>query len=68
MHTRKRSYIVEKRKADITTSSTMCAMFIARYEVTMQTMWFKKIVPYLKVVDTISKPLKIYYNNGLAVF
>ena len=31
-------------------------------------MWLKKFVPSLKVVNSIEKPLKIYYDNQPAVF
>jgi hypothetical protein len=31
-------------------------------------MWIKKFMPRLGVVDTIERPLKIYYGNELAVF
>jgi hypothetical protein len=30
-------------------------------------MWLKKFVPGLNVVDNISKPLKLYYNNKPSV-
>ena len=29
--------------------------------------WLKKFMPGLKVVDDIHKPLKLYYDNNLAV-
>jgi hypothetical protein len=32
-----------------------------------QTMWLKKFVPGLRVVDSIERPLKIYYDYELAV-
>jgi hypothetical protein len=54
-------------KQTITTSSTMYAEFVACYEATGQTEWFKKFVLGLRVVDSIEKPLKIYCDNGPAV-
>jgi hypothetical protein len=32
-----------------------------------QAMWLKKIVPGLRVVDSIERPLKLYCDNELAV-
>jgi hypothetical protein len=41
----------------------MYAEFIACYEATGQTLWLKKFVSSLRVVDNIERPLKIYYDN-----
>jgi hypothetical protein len=54
-------------KQNVMTSSTMYAEFVACYEATEQTMWLKKFVPDLGVVDSIEKPLKLYCDNELAV-
>jgi hypothetical protein len=54
-------------KQTITTSLMMYAEFVAYYEATRQVGWFKKFVSKLRVVDNIEKPLKIYYDNELAV-
>jgi hypothetical protein len=32
-----------------------------------QAMWLKKFMPGLRVVDSIERPLKLYYVNALAV-
>jgi hypothetical protein len=45
----------------------MYAEFVACYEATGQAEWLKKFVPGLRVVDSIEKPLKIYYDNEPAV-
>jgi hypothetical protein len=45
----------------------MYAEFVACYEATGQTEWFKKFVSGLREVDSIEKPLKIYCDNGPAV-
>jgi hypothetical protein len=45
------------------TSSTMYAEFVACYEAMGQTMWLKKFVPGLRVVDSIERPLKLYCDN-----
>jgi hypothetical protein len=54
-------------KQTVITSSTMYAEFVACYKVVGQTMWLKKFVPDLRVVDSIERPLKLYYDNELAV-
>ena len=46
----------------------MYAEFIACFEATGQAIWLKKIIPDLKVVDCIHKPLKMYCDNQPAVF
>jgi len=55
-------------KQSVVASLIMCAEFIACYEATGQAMWLKKFVPGLRVIDSIERPLKIYYDNGPAVF
>jgi hypothetical protein len=50
-------------KQTITTLSMMYAEFVACYEATGQTEWFKKFVPKLRVVDSIENPLKMYCDN-----
>ena len=49
-------------------SCIMYAEFIAAYEATRQVIWSKKLIPDLKVVDCIDKPLKMYCDNQPAVF
>jgi hypothetical protein len=55
-------------KQSIVALSTMYAKFIACYEATEQALWLKKFIPDLKVVDCISRPLKMYCDNESAVF
>jgi hypothetical protein len=45
------------------TSFMMYTEFVACYETTGQTMWLKKFVPSLRVIDSIERPQKLYYNN-----
>jgi hypothetical protein len=54
-------------KQTVTTSSTMYAEFVACYEATGQVNWLQKFIPWLKVVDNIHKPLKLYYDSNPAV-
>ena len=46
----------------------MEAEFVACYEATIQTLWLRNFISGLGVVDTITKPLKIYCDNTAAVF
>ena len=46
----------------------MYAEFVVCYEASGQVTWLKKFVPGLKVVDSIEKPLKLYFDNEPAVF
>ena len=55
-------------KQSITATSTMEAEFVACYEAMIQGCWLRKFVGELKVIDTISKPLRIYCDNSAAVF
>jgi hypothetical protein len=54
-------------KQTVMTSFTMYAEFAACYEVVRLTMWLKKFVPSLRVVDSIERPLKLYCNNEPAI-
>jgi hypothetical protein len=44
-------------------SSMMYVKFVACYEATGQTMWLKKFVPDVRVIDGIERPLKLYCDN-----
>jgi hypothetical protein len=46
----------------------MQAEFVACYKAVEQIMWLKGFIPGLRVVDNISKLLKLYYDNRAAVF
>jgi hypothetical protein len=54
-------------KQTVTTSSMMYVEFVDCYEATEQTIWFMKFIPGLRVVDSIEKSLKIYYDNESSV-
>ena len=45
----------------------MQAEYVACYEATGQAVWLKNFIPWLRVVDNISKPLTLYCNNQPAV-
>jgi hypothetical protein len=55
-------------KQTVTISSTMYADFVACYEAMGQTMWLKKFIPSLRVVDIIERPLKLYCDNEPTIF
>jgi hypothetical protein len=54
-------------KQTVMTSSTIYAKFVACYEVVWQSIWLKKFVPGLRVVDSIERPLKLYCDNESTV-
>jgi hypothetical protein len=54
-------------KQTIITSSTMYVEFVACYEAVGQTIWLKKFVPGLRVIDSIERPLRLYCDNKPAV-
>jgi hypothetical protein len=54
-------------KQTVMTSSTMYAEFVACYEAVGQTMWLKKFVPDIRVVDSIERSLKLYCDNEPAL-
>ena len=41
---------------------------MACFEATIHALWLRNFISGLGVVDTITKPLKIYYDNSIAVF
>nr|XP_033511266.1 secreted RxLR effector protein 161-like [Nicotiana tomentosiformis] len=55
-------------KQTIVTTSTMEAEFIACYEDTSHALWLKKFIFGLKIVDSISRPLRIFCDNSTVVF
>jgi hypothetical protein len=50
-------------KQTVMISFMMYAKFVACYEATRQTMWLKKFMHGLRVVDNIERPLKLYCDN-----
>jgi len=55
-------------KQSVIVVSTMEAKFVACFEATVQANWLQNFISGLGVVDSISKPLKIYCDNSAAVF
>ena len=46
----------------------MQAEFVACYGVATQAIWLKNFISGLLVVDSISRPIKIFCDNNIAVF
>ncbi|XP_070044951.1 secreted RxLR effector protein 161-like [Nicotiana tomentosiformis] len=55
-------------KQTIIATSTMEAEFIACYEATSQALWLKNFISGLRIVDSISRPLRILCDNSVAAF
>jgi len=55
-------------KQTLTATSTMEAEFVSCFEATSHGVWLKSFISDLKVVDSISRPLKMYCDNSAAVF
>ena len=55
-------------KQYVIAASTMEAEFVACYESMIHALWLRNFISGLRVVDTITKPLKIYCDNSTAVF
>ncbi|RZB42467.1 Retrovirus-related Pol polyprotein from transposon TNT 1-94 [Glycine soja] len=55
-------------KQSLTTTSTMEAEFVSCFEATSQGVWLKSFISGLKIVDTISRPLRIFCDNSAVVF
>ncbi|RDX69043.1 hypothetical protein CR513_51902, partial [Mucuna pruriens] len=46
----------------------MKAKFVSFFEATSHGVWLKSFIYRLKVVDFVSKPLKLYCDNSAAIF
>lgn len=57
----------KSHKQQLTTTSTMMAEYIAVYNATCHGMLLRNLVIGLKVVNSISRPLKLYCDNSAAV-
>ncbi|XP_042983339.1 secreted RxLR effector protein 161-like [Carya illinoinensis] len=48
--------------------STMEAEFVPYFEATLYGVWLKSFISGLRVMDSITKPLRIYCNNSASIF
>ena len=55
-------------KQTLTATSTMEAEFVSCFEATSHGVWLKSFMSGLRVVYSISRPLRIFCNNSAAVF
>ena len=55
-------------KQTLVATSTMEAEFVSCFEASSQGIWLKSFISGLRIVDSISKPLRIYCDNSVTVF
>jgi len=55
-------------KQNLTTTSTMEVEFVFLFEATTYGIWLKSFIFGLRTIDSISRPLKIYYDNLAFIF
>jgi hypothetical protein len=58
----------KSKKQTIVASSTMQAEFIACYVAATHAAWLRNLVTGLRIVDSISRPMRIFCDNSAAVF
>ena len=58
----------KREKQSVIAASTMKAEFLACFEATVQASWLRNVILGLGLVDSISKPLKIYCDNTATIF
>ena len=55
-------------KQTLTATSPMEAEFVSYFEATSHDVWLKSFMSGFRVVDSISRPLKLYCDNSVVVF
>ena len=55
-------------KQTLVATSTMEAEFVSCFEASSQGIWLKNFITGLKIVDSISRPIKMYCDNIAVVF
>ncbi|XP_074271055.1 secreted RxLR effector protein 161-like [Silene latifolia] len=55
-------------KQTLTATFTMEAEFVSYFEATSHGVWLKGFISGLRVVDSISRPIRMYCDNSVAVF
>jgi len=55
-------------KQTLIATSTMEAEFVSCFEATLHGVWLRSFISGLRIMDSISKPLRIYCDNSAAVF
>jgi len=55
-------------KQTLVTTSTIEEAFVSYFEATSHGVWLKSFISGLIIVDSISKPLRLYCDNSIVVF
>ncbi|KAL0378762.1 UNVERIFIED_CONTAM: Secreted RxLR effector protein [Sesamum radiatum] len=55
-------------KQTLIATSTMKAEFVSCFEATSHEVWLKSFISGIRIMDSISRPLRIYSDNSVAVF
>ena len=55
-------------KQTLTATSTMEAEFVSCFEATSHGVWLKSFISGLRIMDSISRPLRIFCDNSAAIF
>ncbi|KAK9137183.1 hypothetical protein Sjap_007777 [Stephania japonica] len=55
-------------KQTLIATSTMEAEFVSCFEATSQGVWLKSFISGLRIMDSISRPLRMYCDNSAAIF
>ena len=55
-------------KHTLIATSIMEAEFVSYFEATLHGVWLKSFISRLRIMDSISKPLRIYCDNSATVF
>eukprot|EP00253_Pinus_taeda_P009249 PITA_09249 len=55
-------------KQTLIATSTMEAKFVSYFEATLHGVWLKSFISGLRIMDSISKPLRMYCDNSVVVF
>ncbi|XP_050908209.1 secreted RxLR effector protein 161-like [Lathyrus oleraceus] len=55
-------------KQTLVTTSTMEVEFVSFFEATSHGVWLKSFISGLRIMDSISKPLKIFCDNSATIF
>ena len=55
-------------KQTLTATSAMEAEFVFCFEVTSHSVWLRSFMSRLRIVDSISRPLRMFYDNSTVIF
>ena len=55
-------------KQTLTATSTMKAKFVSCFESTTHGVWLNSFIASLRIVDSIQRPLRLFFDNSIVVF